>query len=274
MPNDPIGDRVGFHRPAGKTRDDQRRAGLIDEHGIHFVDQRIRVSTLDDLRGIDAHVVAQIVEAELAGGSVGHVGRVRLFAPFDPHAVLNEPDAQSHKAIDRSHPFAVALGQIVIHREQVRAFARQRVQINGQRSDEGFPLSGRHLGDHSFMQSDPADQLDVPVPELEHAPGRLANRRERLRQKVVQRFPRGKALLELRRFRAQLLVAELLHRAFQRVDGLDRRLQRSQLTPVVAAEHGYEQAVQQRPGAPYRRRLDRFHGCGSSGSVRRACENA
>ena len=61
-----------------RARDDERRARLVDQDRVDLVDDGEVVAALHHLGGRVFHVVAQIVEAELVVGAVGHVGSVFL----------------------------------------------------------------------------------------------------------------------------------------------------------------------------------------------------
>ena len=62
---------------ADTSRDDQRRAGLVDEDRVDLVDDAVVVAALLGLVGLRLrHVVAQVVEAHLVVGGVGDVGLV------------------------------------------------------------------------------------------------------------------------------------------------------------------------------------------------------
>ena len=61
-----------------RAGDDQRRARLVDQDRVHLVDDGEVVAALHHLGGRVFHVIAEIVEAELVVGAVGHVGRVFL----------------------------------------------------------------------------------------------------------------------------------------------------------------------------------------------------
>ena len=61
----------------GLAGDDQRRARLVDQDRVDFVDDGIEQATLHLLRRVEHHVVAQVVEAEFVVGAVGDIGGVR-----------------------------------------------------------------------------------------------------------------------------------------------------------------------------------------------------
>ena len=190
--------RLGAHR-AG---DDQRGARLVDQDGIDFVDDRVDVRTLNPLLQAPHHVVAEIVEPELvvrAVRDVALVGGASLGAAG--LGVVDAPDGEAEPLEEMAHPLRVAPRQIVVDGHEMRAAARQGVEVQRQRRDQRLPLARRHFGDFALVQHDPADELHIVghhVP-LQRVPrhdnlaaqqpaGRLANGRERFGQHIVERL--------------------------------------------------------------------------------------
>jgi len=93
------------------------------------------------------------------------------------------------------------------------------------------------------VQHHAADQLHVVVAHAQHAAAGLAADREGFGQDLVEGFPAGDALLELRRLRLQLLVGQLLQLRLQRVDLVDDALQLLEQTLVATAEDTGKQFV-------------------------------
>ena len=56
-----------------RAGDDQRGAGFIDQHIVHFVDDGIIMTALDAFFQAHGHVVSQVIEAKLAVGAVGDI---------------------------------------------------------------------------------------------------------------------------------------------------------------------------------------------------------
>ena len=205
------------HRPG----DDQRRPRLVDEDRVHLVDDRVGVLPLDPLLQREHHVVAQVVEAELVVGAVGDVGLVGGAARRRRGlGVVEAGDGEAEVREDVAHPLRVAAGQVVVDRDEVRAAAGQRVEIERQRGDERLALAGRHLGDPALVQHHAADELHVVrhhVPRqlvpghrhrgAEQPAARLAHGGVRLGQQLVQ--PGGQLLL----VRPLQLVEPLLQRS-------------------------------------------------------------
>ena len=132
---------VGRRRGLGLTRDDERSARLVDEDRVDLVDDRVRVAALDDAVERDGHVVAQVVEPELGVRPVGDVARVRLAAFGERHEVLDGADRAAEQLVDRPRPLGVALGEVVVHRDEVDAAARETVQVERLDRDERLSLT-------------------------------------------------------------------------------------------------------------------------------------
>ena len=104
--------------------DDEGRARLVDEDVVDLVHDGVRVAALHLLRGAPAHVVPQVVEAELVVRPVGDVLGVGLLALRVVHLAEDDPDAHPQEPEDGPHPSRVALGQVVVDGDDVHAFAR------------------------------------------------------------------------------------------------------------------------------------------------------
>ena len=104
------------------------------------------------------------------------------------HHVLDEADGHAEPLEDRLVPLGVALGEVVVDRDEVDARAGQRVQVERGRRDERLALTGLHLGDVALVEDDPAHHLDVEHPLLRLAPARLAHGGVRLEEQLVERL--------------------------------------------------------------------------------------
>ena len=153
----------------GGSADNERSPRVVNQDGVDFVDDGVVVAALHELGGFARHVVAQVVKTEFIVGSEGNVGQVGLAARFGVGAVLVDAvDAQSVKLVEGAHPLRVALRQVVVDGDQVHATSAQGVEVDGQRSDQGFTLTRGHFGDTPFVQHDAAKKLHVVV---HHVPG-------------------------------------------------------------------------------------------------------
>ena len=171
------------------------------------------MTTLDFFVERPGHVVAQVVEAELVVGSVGDVAEVvlallrgALAEPGD-----HETDTETEPAVNPTHPFRVATGQIVVHCDEMDALARQPVQVGGQGRDEGLAFTRFHFSDPAKVQSSTTHQLNVVVALAEHTPRRLSRDGESLDEEVVERLTALDARAEFSGLGPQRLVGEGRH---------------------------------------------------------------
>ena len=227
---------VGVGGLGAGAGDDERGAGLVDQDGVHLVDDGEVVPALHPRAAARDHVVAQVVEAELGVGAVGDVGLVGGLLRRRRHAVLNEAGLHAEEAVDLAHPLAVAPGQIVVDGHDVHVVPRDGVQVAGQGGHERLALAGLHLGDLSLVQGHTADELHVEVAEPDGAHGSLAYGGEGLGEQIVQALAGGVALAELLRLSGQLLIGKRLELRFQRVDLIDFGLVALQLLALAHRE--------------------------------------
>ena len=176
--------------------DDQRGAGLIDQDGVHLIDDGKGVAALHHVGLVGHHVVAQVVKAELVVGAVGDIGVVGIPAGVAVHALHDQTNGQPQPAVELAHPLAVALGQIVVDGNDVHPFAGQGVQVGGQGSHKGLALTGLHLGNIAAVQGNAAGYLHREVLHAQHTPCGFAADGKGIRQNVVQRFALGQLLLK------------------------------------------------------------------------------
>ncbi len=199
---------VEVGRLLGRAGDDQRRAGFVDQDRVDFVDNREVVAALDVLRQLELHVVAKVVEPELVVGAVGDVAAVGDLALGVVQVVLDDADRHAEEAVDAAHPLRVAPRQVVVHRDDVDAFAGEGVEIRGQRGDERLAFARLHFGDLALVQDHAADELHVEVPHVEHAAPGFADDREGFGQDGVERFAATDPLAELGGLGAELIVGQ------------------------------------------------------------------
>ncbi len=171
----------------GGAGDDERGAGLVDQDGVDFVDDAEVVAALHHVGELELHVVAQVVEAELVVGAVGDVGAVGLAALLVGEVMDDDADGEAEEAVDLAHPFGVALGEVVVHRDDVDAAAGERVQVGGQGGDQRLAFAGLHLGDLALVQDGAADDLHVEVAHADDAFAGFAHDGESFGQQGIER---------------------------------------------------------------------------------------
>ena len=223
---------IKLGRILGGAGNDERRARLVDQDRIDLVDNRVVERALHHLLEPELHVVAEIVEAELVVGAVGHVGRIGLAPLVVVEAVDDAADLEAEEAVDLPHPLAVALGKIVVHRDDMDALAGQRVEIDRKGRDQGLALAGLHLGDHAAVEDDAAHELDVEMALAERALGRLAHGGESGNQQIVDVFAVLVAFLQRFGAAAEIVVREGGQLGLELVDLVDQRAQALDVTIV------------------------------------------
>ena len=160
---------VGLGLVFGLAADDQRRARLVDQDGVHLVDDGVVERALHALGQLVHHVVAQVVEAEFVVGAVGDVGRVGFLLEIARHLRQVHAHRQAQEVVQATHPLRIAVGQVVVHGHHMHALARQGIEVHRQRGGQGLAFAGAHFGDLAFMQRQAPDHLHVEVAHLHDA---------------------------------------------------------------------------------------------------------
>ena len=153
------------------TADDERRTGIVDEYGVHLVDDGIIMLALYKVLGLHGHVVAQVVETEFVVGSEGDVGIICRTAFSAVGAVLVDAvHTQAVELVERSHPFRVTFGQIVVDSHHMYATACQCAEEDGAGGHQRLSFARCHFGNLSLCEHHSAKELDVVV---DHIPQRV-----------------------------------------------------------------------------------------------------
>src|SRR5205807_2838644 len=105
--------------------------------------------------------------------------------------VDNDSNTQPQKAVELSHPFGIALGQVIVDSDHMHAVSGERVQVNGKGGDQGLAFTGLHFSNIATMQDDAADKLDIEVAHVEHAPASLTRNRKSFRKNLFQNLLAG-----------------------------------------------------------------------------------
>jgi hypothetical protein len=204
----------------GLAGDDERGARFVDEDRVHLVDDGVMQAALEALLHVHRHVVAQVVEAELVVRAVGDVGGVGSALILRIHLRQVDTHRQPEEVEHLAHPLRIAARQVIVHRHDVHAPAGERVEIGGQRRDEGLAFAGLHLGDLAVVQDHAAEELDIEMTHAQRALRRLAHDRESFGEELVERCAVGMALLQRIGLAAQFRIGQLAH---VRLEGVDPR---------------------------------------------------
>ena len=164
------------------------------------------------------HVITEVVETEFVIRPVGDIGIVGNLSLLEIQVMNDEAYREAQKFINLAHPFAVALGQVIVDRNDVDALSFQCIQVYRRRSNQGFTFAGAHLGDVAPMEDNAADELHIEVPHAQYTAGRFTDDRKSLGQEIVQCLPLGQTGFELIGLVGQGSITELLQSVFQRID--------------------------------------------------------
>ena len=150
----------------------------------------------------------------------------------------NHANREAHEGEDRAHPACITAGEVVVHGHHMHTTATNGVDGGTERTNERLPFAGAHLRDLSLMQHDGAEDLFVVRAHARGAARRFASGGENLRQLVVERrferitFERAQHGGDRINARTNLAVACRLHLVGARVDGVENRLESTELAVV------------------------------------------
>ena len=190
----------------GLTADDQRGACLVDQDGVHLVDDGVRQCTLHTIGRLVHHVVAQVVKTVFVVGTVGDVTAVGSLLVFAGHLRQVDAHAQTQEVVQTPHPLGVTLSQVIVDGHDVHAVAAQGIQIDRQGGGEGLAFAGAHFGDLALVQGHASHQLHIEVTHAHHPFRPFSHHRKRLGQKFIQRRTLRQPLAEQVGFATQLVV--------------------------------------------------------------------
>ena len=103
-----------------RTRDNERSTCIVNEHRVYLVDNSIIMLALYKVGGTHGHVVTKVVKTKFVVSTKSNVAIVCTTASFTVGLVLVDAvHAQPMELIERSHPFRVTFGEVVIDSHHV-----------------------------------------------------------------------------------------------------------------------------------------------------------
>ena len=184
--DDLVGSAIMFRGGLGRTGDDQRRPRLVDQDRVNFVDDGEMVIALHHILDPEFQIVAKIIKPEFIVRAIGDIASIGGAAILIRQIAGDAAHRHAKPLIDASHPGGIARGQIVIHRDNMHALVRQRVQEHRQCRDKGLALTGFHFRNLALMERNAAHQLDIIMALAKGAFRRLADPCERFGKKVIK----------------------------------------------------------------------------------------
>ena len=116
--------QLGVSILRNRTRDDKRRAGIVNQNRVNLIDNGIIMLALNQVLWASCHIVAQVVETKLVIGTKGNIGHICIATSNRVGLVLvNTIYTQTVEHIKRTHPFCVSFCQVVVDCNHVNAVA-------------------------------------------------------------------------------------------------------------------------------------------------------
>ena len=183
--------------------------------------------SLNTVLYLPGHIVSEIVKPKLVVLAVGDVCSVGFpsfarhklghkaigIVPLDQEGgiVLDHPNRQPQKEIDRPNPQGIPSGQIVVNRNKMSPLAAQGIEVEGHRGHQSLSLSRLHLGNFSLMKHYASHNLNIVRLQANGSPGHLFNQSKGLKEKVVFRLAIHNPLFQLFALLLKLLIRERTH---------------------------------------------------------------
>ena len=228
--------------------DDERRSGLVDQNGVHLVDDREIEFTLHHELQIVLEIVPEVVKPELVVGAVSDVAGVSRTLLLVVHAGNDHADGEPHELVNFPHPLCVTAGEVIVDRNDMDAFSRKGFQIGGKGRNERFAFARLHLGNTALEQTDAAHDLHMKMLHAEDSSARLSESGERVGKNVFKRFAFFQPLFQNPRLRLQFGICHLLVFGRKRFNRQRRLVELFQAPAAVAA---HEIANQTHLSAPF-----------------------
>jgi len=171
-----------------RTRDNQRCTSIVNEYGIHLIDNGVVMRTLYKFIRRMCHIVTEVVKTKFVIGTIGDISsishaatrRVRLIVIYTFHLETMELEK-------RCHPSTVSASQVVVHGNQMNSITSESVKVKRQGSHQSFTFPCLHLSNFSLVQSNPSYELYII---MYHIPS------DRLSCCIPRIFPKGFVSLE------------------------------------------------------------------------------
>ena len=169
--------RVQFTVVLGTTfaRQDQRRAGLVDQDAVGLVDDGEEQAPPGKRITLGGLTVAQVIEHAILVDAIDHVGGIGRAPLRRLRRPVHRSHAQAQALKQRAHRIGVASSQVVIDSEDVHRHAAAGHQGRGQRGSQRLAFAGGHLHDAPAQQFARGQQLHRVGPLAQAAPRRLAH---------------------------------------------------------------------------------------------------
>ena len=128
--------------------------------------------------------------------------------------MLNHGNRQSKRVIHLPHPNRVATSKIIVHRDDMYAFPRNRVQINRRSGRKRLSFTRTHFRNHSPMERNASNKLNIVLALVKNPLRHFSNESKSLRHEIIKLLAAGESCFIVLRFRLQLIRREIFKRTF------------------------------------------------------------
>ena len=115
--------------------------------------------------------------------------------------VIDDTDRKSERVVNFSHPNGVTARKVIVDRDDVHAFFRERIEVCRECGDERLSLAGAHFRDVTLMQNLSAEKLHVKMSLIQGSARDFARDGKHFRRELVERLAFPETSFELFRFR-------------------------------------------------------------------------
>ena len=135
-----------------RTGNNQRGTGIVNQHGVDLIDNRVMMLALYQIFRVNRHVIPQIVETEFIIRSESNICLISLPSLRGIRLrLVNTINRQPVEHVKRSHPLGVTFCQVIIDRNHVYPPTCQGIQEYRQGSHQRFTFTGSHLGNLTLV---------------------------------------------------------------------------------------------------------------------------
>jgi hypothetical protein len=142
--------------------------------------------------------------------------------------------------VDAAHELGLVGREVVVDRDDVHAFAGDRVEVGGEGRGQGLALAGLHLGDVAEVEGGAAHDLDIVGTLPECALRGLADGCERLRHELVEGLAGLVTGAQLGGLAPKLFIGEVRVVLFEGVDRLHDLLEAPEDSSLSGAKQFLE----------------------------------
>ncbi len=133
------------------------------------------------------------------------------------HALLDDADGQSQKAVDGTHPRSIPTSEVIVESEDVHALTTQSAQGHGTHGNQRLPLASAHLHDLALVQADATEDLHVKGAQPDFPPSDLPHEGKDVDQQLVRGRASASPVLESLRLFPKVCLARALQFRLKRV---------------------------------------------------------